>query len=33
MNRNETLGGVLDTPSQNKKQIFSRQIYVLKEMR
>ena len=30
---NKTLGVVLHTPSQNKKQILSRQIHVLKEIR
>ena len=29
----KTLGRVLHTLSQNKKQILSRQVYVLKEMR
>ena len=30
-NISKTLGGALHTPSQNKKQIFSRQTHVLKE--
>ena len=32
-NTSKTLEGVLHTPSQNKKHIFSRQIHALKEMR